>query len=99
MTTIYKYPIPFKDWFRLQLPADAEILSVQVQRGIPCIWALVRVGNPLTIRHFRMVGTGYPITDGDLHYIGTVQVADETLVFHLFEDLTQHPNGETDERS
>jgi len=40
MKTIYKYPVEIKDKIRVSMPIDAEILCVQVQYDIPCIWAL-----------------------------------------------------------
>lgn len=33
---------------------------------------------------FRLAGTGHPIAEADLRYVGTFQLADGALVFHVF---------------
>jgi hypothetical protein len=85
MLMVYKYPIPIEDNFFLLLPADAAILTVQVQGEQPCIWAMVNPEAELRERRFRLAGTGRPIGYG-MSYIGTFQLYGGALVFHLFED-------------
>ena len=41
MLTIFKYPVPIEDHFILELPKNAKILAVQIQRGAPQLWAMV----------------------------------------------------------
>ncbi len=41
MKRVYKYELKVDDVTELQLPSGAEILTVQVQYGIPCLWALI----------------------------------------------------------
>ena len=85
--TVYKYEIPIEDHFNLSLPVEAKILCVKTQRGNPHIWALVNLGSQHTEpRKFRLAGTGHPIS-GDVIFIGSFQMNDETLIFHLFEVL------------
>lgn len=85
MKTIWKY-VTCWDAFALMMPRGAKVLSVQVQNGVPCIWALVDPVEPVEMRRFLLVGTGHEIecTDG-LSFIGTFQMRDGELVFHLFE--------------
>lgn len=90
-TTIYKYPIPgraiIEESFSLDLPQGAQVLDVQVQRGSPCIWAMVNPWNETVPRRFLLNGTGFPLdSPGELAYVGTFQMEDGTLVYHLFED-------------
>ncbi|MBA7614272.1 hypothetical protein ES703_21535 [subsurface metagenome] len=89
MLTIYKYPIPIEDHFTLELPKDARILTVQIQRGTPQLWAVVDPEAEKEIRHFRLSGTGHPLGGSDFlkmsNYIGTFQIENGALVFHLFE--------------
>lgn len=88
MLRVYKYTIPVKDYFLLDLPAGAKILTVQVQNDEPQIWALVDPGQKSKVSHnFRVAGTGHDITEtkDDLEYIGTFQIAGGQLIFHLFE--------------
>lgn len=72
----------------------AEPLTVQVQNGIPCLWAEVIVNEMHTLepRYFATVGTGHPITFGQdkydtyiPQYIGTYQLERLGLVFHVYE--------------
>jgi hypothetical protein len=90
MRTIYKYSFEVKDIQRVYLPLEAEILTVQSQQGNPYMWALVDPENKLVERVFEVFGTGHPIQEDmgtDRKYIGTFQLQDGFLVFHLFERL------------
>lgn len=82
MRTIYKYTLPVTDIARADMPAGAKVLTVQVQRGEVCIWALVDPSNREETRRFRIAGTGHPIDDDVGSFIGTVQLG--ALVFHIF---------------
>ena len=104
MITIYKYDLALTDRQTLQLPAGAEILSVQEQeawlyehRSTPAnqrtlqLWALVDTKAPVTPRHFTIAGTGNPLTNQViLRHIDTVVMARGSLVWHIFEVL---PDG------
>jgi len=81
MKTIYKYTLDSQDC-TLQLPKGAELLTVQLQNGIPTLWALV---NPMTVteeRHICIVGTGWDVED-NMKYITTYM--DGYFVWHAFE--------------
>ena len=83
---IYKYKIPVQDEFTMELPQGAYILTVQSQREVPCIWAVVDPDAPLEPICFRVAGTGHDIEwDTVKRYIGTFQLCGGDLVFHLFE--------------
>jgi hypothetical protein len=89
MKIVYKYPIEFDGHFTLMLPRGANILSVQMQGSIPCIWALVDPDEPEAARTFKLYGTGHPIAAPDtLQFVGTFQVDEGMFVFHLFEVIT-----------
>ena len=87
LQSVFKYAFEVEDHFDLSMPKDADILSVQVQGEQPCIWALVEPGAAIEHRHFRLVGTGHPISENidTLEFIGTFQLRGGILVFHLFE--------------
>jgi hypothetical protein len=89
MQTIYKYPLEMEDEQTLSLPMGAKILSVQTQRETPCIWALVDIGSnlPFQDRVFILRGTGHPINESSLLYIGTFQLENGEFIFHLFEKI------------
>jgi hypothetical protein len=90
---IWKYPLTISDFQLITMPTYAEILSVQVQNDIPCIWALV---NPdpeaeMEMRRFEIYGTGHTIQFDmgvDRKYIGTFMTNNDKLVWHLFERIS-----------
>lgn len=88
MLTIYKWAIPIEDHFTLELPKNARILTIQTQRDTPQLWAMVDSETEKETRHFRLSGTGHPLGNDYLriiNYIGTFQIENGALVFHLFE--------------
>jgi hypothetical protein len=86
--TIHKFPFVPDDSFNLAMPQGSIILTVQVQRGQPCMWARVFPTAPKVTRRFRLFGTGHLIPpNGRLEYIGTFQLHEGALVFHLFEEV------------
>ncbi len=89
MKTIYKYPITFTDDSAVEIlmPAGSEILCLQTQVDMPCMWAMVETRNPQVSRYFRVFGTGHPLPPmiARSRYIGTFQIDKGLLVFHVFE--------------
>jgi len=84
---IYKYPIECVDEQSIDMPTDARILSVQVHRGVPCLWALVDTALPVVSRRIFTFGTEHPLCDAaELRFIDTYQSLGGDLVFHVFEN-------------
>lgn len=85
MQTIYKYPLEITDEQIIEMPAMSQILTVQMQNGVPCIWVMVEPIEGLPDRKavIEIFGTGHPISKGNREYIGTFQT--EVLVFHVFQ--------------
>jgi hypothetical protein len=83
---VYKYALPVSDWTMVVMPEDAVPLCVQVQGGKPYIWARVTIGFPPVVHHFRIAGTGHDLGSNIGRYIGTFQLDDGALVFHVFAD-------------
>lgn len=84
--TIWKYRLKVTDEQLLEMPIGAEILTVQVQDGEPCLWALV---DPDAVRENRKIyifGTGNPLLNSIsiLKYISTFQQLSGKLVWHVF---------------
>jgi hypothetical protein len=72
----------------IEMPKEAEILSVQIQNGQmfnACIWVKVNPENELEKRQFEVIGTGHSFDDSNKEYIGTYQ--DGPFVWHLFENV------------
>ena len=86
MKRIFKYQLQINDLQNLNLPVGAKILSVQAQRGIPCLWALVDDSEKeYSDVKVSMYGTGHPISEKELKnkmFAGTVQIGE--LVLHVF---------------
>lgn len=90
MITIWKFPIDLvtplgflTDTPVIDMPEGAVILTMQLQDGIPTLWALVDPSKPPTPRVFHIVGTGHPVPTRDVEYINTWQR--DGFVFHVFE--------------
>ena len=84
MKTIWKYEIQTTNVQTIDMPTGATILCVQIQDGVPCIWAMVESKHgSLEMRTIVIYETGYQIDRPDLRYIGTYQ--DDIFVFHVFE--------------
>jgi hypothetical protein len=91
MKTIWKYELKIADTETVIMPKGASILCVQIQYVTPCVWALVdpeeEEGEE---HHFEMFGTGFNIREKagiKRKYIGTIQIPNTGLVFHLFERI------------
>jgi len=86
MQTIWKYQI-IVGVNDLTMPRGASVLAVQVQHGIPTMWALVNPNAVHDRRRFVVYGTGHPIdSTADAGYVGTFQMMGGDLVWHVFED-------------
>lgn len=87
MITIYKYPLSHGLQQVRPIPVGANIISVQMQDGVPCIWAIVDTTAEVIPVKFQIYGTGQEIpTDCLLKHIGSVQ--DGEYVWHVFMDDT-----------
>lgn len=71
------------------MPQGAEILCIQTQDEIPCVWVLVDPNRKLTKVTFEIFGTGQNIPELlPRKYIGTYQLKAGELVFHCFKVIT-----------
>lgn len=85
MRAIWKYQI-HGPRVTLEMPEGAKILSLQVQHNIPTLWVMVEPYAAKDSRTFRAVPTGGEFDAEGLTYIGTFQMNDGTLVFHILEE-------------
>ena len=85
MQTIYKYPL--SPHIGVDLPVGAEILTVQMQHGAAWLWAKIDTDQHKTEnRKIRCYGTGHKMNGVPAKYIGTFQIDNGALVFHVFEE-------------
>ena len=85
---IFKYVLSDKSESDVQMRVGADILDVQSQDGMICVWALSNDTDKKESRKFRMFGTGLPISKSLMkgcEYIGTVQHG--IHVAHVFEEI------------
>jgi len=82
---IYKYQFEIDDRVVIDLPEHARVLTVQMQRGVPTLWASFQPDTPQRYRHreFRIVGTGHEFSESGLSYVGSIQ--EREFVWHVFE--------------
>lgn len=81
---IWKYTLAITDVQKLSVPPGAKFLDVQMQEGVPQLWALVDEKNyDAVTRTIAIYGTGHPMPNLPGEYIATFQMGE--LVFHVFE--------------
>jgi len=86
--SIWKYQLLIKNTQKIEMPKNSEILCVQVQHNIPCIWVMVNLEEQSReFRTFIMHGTGHQFKNNGYTYIGTYQIEEGLLIFHLFEKI------------
>jgi hypothetical protein len=83
---IWKFAVPVERSFKVEMPKDAEVLSVQVQHGAPCMWAMCDPNAKKEERIFHVIGTGHEVGDRPItKFIGTFQLEGGAFIGHLFE--------------
>ena len=83
--TIWKFDIgeSFDSW--MEMPKGAKILSVQIQKGRLCLWAIVNPDAERVPRHIVVVGTGHELGFCNGAFINTIQMAGGDLIWHIFD--------------
>lgn len=87
--TIWKFPLQYTSCKQeIEIPNTHKLLTVQIQNGLPTLWALVDPSTVKVTKEVIMYGTGWDIeetaaTVGD--YLGTVQ-DNNGFVWHFFGD-------------
>lgn len=86
---IWKFPLDVADFQAVLMPKGAGFLDVQVQNGQPCMWVMCDPDAEQVNIPFLMLGTGHRMVDNEAKHVGdhlgTFQLKDGGLVFHLFE--------------
>ena len=85
MNRVFKYPLKVSDEQIVVLPSVRKVLCVEVQGGIPCLWAEVNTESeelkPLRVLIF---GTGHAMPDDPGRYLGTFQLVGGSFVGHVY---------------
>lgn len=86
--TIWKYELKVTDINRLELPKGANILCVQLQSGQPCLWVETNsLESHKEVHVIETFGTGHKLDESPRKYIGTYQLQNGALVFHVYQHL------------
>lgn len=68
----------------IEMPDKAKIISVQVQDGLPTIWASIDTDEKIIKRQFYIYGTGQTIMFPKLRFhLATIQL--NGFVWHILE--------------
>jgi len=86
LRTIYKYPLQVIDEQAIKIHGGSKILTVQVQAGIPCLWVEVETTNTMSSRRIFVHGTGHTVHEDAEDYIGSFQLMNGSLVFHVYSE-------------
>ena len=96
MKSIWKFGIPPGIYYSnsghfglrsasIEMPKGSQVLCVQVQRGLPKLWAIVDTEASPEFRTFKMITTGTKLPGGLGSYIGTFQLDDKAQSIHVFD--------------
>ena len=88
MPAIWKQQLDVTGEQVVALPKGSELMCVQAQRDIPCVWFLVP-DTTTTWKEERRIyiyGTGHEHEQISGKYLGTYQLHGGSLVFHVFID-------------
>lgn len=88
MNKVFKYPLQITGTQKILMPTYSKILCVQNQYDIPTLYVQVSSyfdhEEDITI---IIVGTGHPIPELELEYIGTVVTQKGMLVWHVYKEV------------
>jgi len=81
---IFKYKLSFENKTFVRMPEKSEIMDIQMQDGIPVMWALVDPESREIVVRINNYGTGMEIhtTTTKNEYLATIQNGD--LILHFF---------------
>ena len=82
MKTIFKYTLHMFSEQTIDMPKGAQLLTAQMQNGVPCVWALVDTNADDAKRTIFIHGTGHEIIH-DHPWVATFQ--DRAFVWHVFD--------------
>lgn len=87
---IYKHELTTNEINHIIMRVDAQILTVQTQQEKPCIWVRCNLSNDRGQRKIYVFPTGDLSSIDDAYektlvYIGTFQLMDGRLVYHVFD--------------
>ncbi len=94
MKAIFKYSIPTKEKYAIELPKGAKIIRVEDVDGLFFLWAIVDTSEDVEkeFRYLEFYKTGQPIETPlhDLKFLGTCKLfIMQELCLYVFENVAQ----------
>lgn len=94
MKKIYKYSVPIKEKYVIQLPKDAQIIRVEDVDGLFFLWAIVDTDESAELENryleFYKTGQEIPTDLADLKFLGTCKIfIMQELCLYAFENTKQ----------
>lgn len=80
---IYKYQLKTDEENKIELPVGSQVIHVNQQNDIPCIWVLLADNTEKEVRNFFCIVTGMEFTAQK--YWGTCHINSGKFVLHVFE--------------
>ena len=92
-SVVYKYLIPFQEWFTMNLKDGSKVVRIDVAEGNPYMWVLTPLGDDIkTVKyHFKSSKTGGVIEHTeDLVFIDTyaIFIQMELMLYVFLEKVT-----------
>ena len=87
MRTVYKYELALIDYQQIAAPEGAIARSVMLQQGVPTLWAEVDTRLEVEAMHIITIGTGQPMPEEPCTFIGTYQLLEGELIFHVYQAI------------
>ena len=81
---IYKYTLAVEGVQPLYVPAGFRPLCVQVQYGVPCLWAEVDDTDERIQVDVFTYGTGHPLAEDRGAYVGSYQLEGGAFCGHVY---------------
>ncbi len=95
MKTIWKFELTPNRLQSIPIPHGGQILTVQTKGDTaPLMWVLVDPDMPVQERYLGIYTTNTALPDDPGHYIGTFQILEGSLEFHLFETTAPPPGAQ-----
>ena len=87
MITVHKQALATVDAQVIEVPERTIIRHIGLQRGRPCIWYECDTEAPKVRITIRCYGTGHPIKEEGLIYLGTLLLCGDSLVLHYYAQM------------
>ena len=89
--TIWKVTLRPTDVQQIEVPAGAELLCAREQFEQICVWFRCDPTAPKEVRDIAIVDTGRDAPGREGRYLGTASLQGGSLMFHVFERVSNSP--------